>query len=116
MLEAKLKALSSHLSQRAVSRENGRIKEESNTYHMPSEMTSMDLNSTIQLGLASHNHMLLMDLNGTVQPEPSPQFVSDLIDVPSTGSGDSCITKDDEQMIQVDLKCRVITLFAESNV
>ncbi|EXB38089.1 Nipped-B-like protein [Morus notabilis] len=100
VLEAKLKALCSHLSQRVVSRANGRIKEES-AYHIPSEITSTGM--SIQQELTSHNYMLSVDLNGTVQPEPPHQFVSDLSDVHSTGSGDSsCITKDDEQMIQGD--------------
>lgn len=110
VLEAKLKALSLHLSQRVAPRENGRVRDESTAQPIPDEMTSMDVGGTIHQEPASQNHMLSMDLNGTVQPEPADQFVSGQGDTPLTGSGNSSdISKDDEQMIQVDLKRLVIS-------
>ena len=102
VLEAKLKALSVHLSQRAASRENGRSRDESTAHNFQNEMASTDWSGTTQQEPPPHNYMSAMDLNGTVKPEPTDQFVSDQGDMRSTVSGDSsCISKDDEQMIQV---------------
>lgn len=103
-LEAKLKALSLHLSQRVAPRENGRVRDESAAQPIPNEMTSMDLSGTVYQEPASHYRMLSMDLNGTVQAEPADQFVSSQVDTNLMSSRDSSdISKDDEQMIQVDL-------------
>ncbi|PON83467.1 Coatomer beta subunit [Trema orientale] len=103
VLEAKLKALSLHLSQRVAPRENGRVRDESTAQAFPNDMTSMDLSRTFHQEPASHSHMLSMDLNGTVKPEPADQFVSDQSDTNVNGPGDSTdISKDDEQMIQAD--------------
>ncbi|XP_062106529.1 sister chromatid cohesion protein SCC2 isoform X2 [Humulus lupulus] len=97
VLEAKLKALSLHLSQRVSSRENGRVRDESSAQHIiPNEMTTMNMSGTIYQEETSHNHMLSMDLNGTVKPEPEDQNVT-----PDQGES-SDISKEDEQMIQAD--------------
>ncbi|XP_015879861.3 sister chromatid cohesion protein SCC2 [Ziziphus jujuba] len=107
VLEAKLKALSVHLSQRVAPRENGIVKEDPSSYSFPYEMTSMDLSRTIHQEPASEavsNHMSSVDLNGTTQEDLADQSVLNQNNMDGMGSGDSSgiISKDDELKIQAD--------------
>lgn len=116
VLEAKLKALSVHLSQRVAPRENGIVKEDPSSYSFPYEMTSMDLSRTIHQEPASEavsNHMSSVDLNGTTQEDLADQSVLNQNNMDGMGSGDSSgiISKDDELKIQVVFELIICVLF-----
>jgi cohesin loading factor subunit SCC2 len=113
-LEAKMKALSMHLSQRyteKVSYKNG--QPELAVHPNFNEMASMDLNGTIQhepAGQPIFNHMISMDLNESIQLDAADQLVSNHstswgAKTRSMGSGVSCVlSEDDLQKVQVALK------------
>lgn len=115
VLEAKLKALSVHLSQRVASRENGIFKEDPSSCSFPYEMASMDLSRAIHQEPASEavsNHMSSVDLNGKAQEDLDEQSVLNQNCIDGMGSGDSRgISKDDELIIQVGFELIICVLF-----
>lgn len=112
-LEAKMKALSMHLSQRypeKVSYKNG--QPEPAVHPDFNEMASMDLNGTIQDEPADQpifNHMMSMDLNESIQQDAADPLVSNHstswgAKTRNMGSGVSCVLSEhDLQKVEVAL-------------
>ncbi len=112
-LEASMKALSNHMSQREPEKipyDNGQLKPVQPDFN---EMASMDLNGTIQhepAGQPIFHHMMSMDLNESIQQDTADQTVlnhSTLVGAKtrSMSSGVSyTLSADDLQKVQVALK------------
>ncbi|XP_062151070.1 sister chromatid cohesion protein SCC2 [Alnus glutinosa] len=111
-LEAKMKALCMHLSQRYAEKVSYKNGQPGPAVHPDfNEMASMDLNGTIQhepAGQPIFNHMMSMDLNESIQQDPADQLVSNHgtswgEKTRSIGSGVSCVlSEDDVQKVQAD--------------
>lgn len=110
-LEASMKALSNHMSQREPEKipyDNGQLKPVQPDFN---EMASMDLNGTIQhepAGQPIFRHMMSMDLNESIQQDTADQTVlnhSTLVGAKtrSMSSGVSyTLSADDLQKVQAD--------------